>query len=174
LLTELKRLSILRSANGSGEGRVADAVKKLDAMRKALSEEPSEGSTEGHMQNWAELCELAKGFDTSSSLDIKFVWVDSWQGSGLPLLQSRARHANLRLPRCFSMVRHSRCLHGAVTRKKNYGGVHEREKELSAAVSVSIKDIQQEVSTDISDTALEMLKMLSLAHVQRSFLDAGI
>ena len=36
LLTELKRFSVPRSDNGSGDRRVVDAVKRLDAMRKAL------------------------------------------------------------------------------------------------------------------------------------------
>ena len=100
-MTELKHLSVPRSANGSEDGRVVDAVKKLDAMRKALSEEPSEGSIESHIQYWAELCELSKSFDSLTSFNIKFVWFDAWQGAGIASAPVKSSSCKLEIASVF-------------------------------------------------------------------------
>jgi hypothetical protein len=181
LLEELKRFSVLRSDDGSGDRRVVDAVKRLDAMRKALSEEPSEGSIEGHIQYWAELCELSKRFDSFSSFDIKFVWFDAWQGAGLGSAKFKSSSCNLEIASVLFNGATLALLHGAQCQgKKTMQGYQDAKRSflraagMYAAVSDCTKDIQQEVSTDMSNTALEMLQMLSLAHAQRMFFDAAI
>ena len=183
LLTELKRFSVPRSDNGSGDRRVVDAVKRLDAMRKALDlfVEPSERSIEGHIQYWAELCELSKRFDSFSSFDIKFVWFDAWEGAGIASPKVKSSSCNLEIASVLFNGATLALLHGAQCQeKKTMQGYKDAKRSflraagMYAAVSDYTKDIQQEVSTDMSNAALEMLQMLSLAHAQRSFLDAAI
>jgi len=131
-----------------------------------------------HIKYWAEIVQVDSSLDSFPSFEINFRWYDAWQaptalpGGPTPV---KSTSCNLEI---------AAVLFNAATLALQYGAQCHAQKTVAkysmaqkyflraaglyTAVHDRVKGVQDEVSMDMSSSALEMLKMLSLVRALRS------